>query len=290
MPPTKRSPELLVEEDHNSDALRTKRLRGGGAPVEEDLYLDDDEIVEDMEPPEEVDPAASPQSADVFSDISEETRKRWMRPSNTIKDSSEDLNLQWFDMDMIGGSPLEKNPNKSKSRVVGATNGQVPVIRAYGISEAGNSVAVFIHGFTPYGYFALPAGSTFENTEENLTKIRQVINSRLEGAARGARLPEYCRAVSYVTSHKSILGYESPHTHFFKVMVAMPTLIPTFKRIMEEGIDLAGVQTEDDNMLYSAFECNVPFVLRYMIDLDIAYAPVTSANGIVRSCRSIVIQ
>lgn len=126
--------------------------------------------------------------------------------------------------------------------------------------------------FTPYGYFALPENSTFENTEENLTKIRHCLNSRLEGSARGTRLPEYCRAVSYVDSHKSIMGFESPHTHFLKVMVAMPTLIPPLKRIMEEGIDLAGVQCNGEGMGYSAFECNVPFVLRYMIDQDISGA------------------
>jgi DNA polymerase delta subunit 1 len=208
----------------------------------------------------------------VFSDITEETRQRWLRPANQIKDNSQDVSLQWLDMDLTAGAPLEKNPNKAQSRVVGATNGQVPVVRAYGVSEAGNSVAVFIHGFTPYCYFALPANSTFQNTEENLTNIRRCVNNRLEGSARGSRLPEYCRAVSYVTSHKSIMGYDSPHTHFFKIMVAMPTLIPPLKRIMEEGIDLAGVQCDGEDLKYSAFECNVPFVLRYMIDQDISGA------------------
>ena len=45
----------------------------------------------------------------------------------------------------------------------------------------------------------------------------------------------------------------------------------TLKRIMEEGIDLAGVRAPHGNE-YAAFECNVPFVLRYMIDNDISGA------------------
>lgn len=253
-----------------------KRLRGGGSGSEpnEDYYPDDEDLIDEIEPPEEMDsPELRGASDALFSDITTKTRERWLRPANQVKDNGEDLSIQWFDMDMMGGNPLPKNPNESKSRVVGATSGQVPIIRAYGVSEAGNSVAVFIHGFTPYGYFALPAGSTFQNTEENLTKIRKCIDNRLEGAARGSRLSEHCRAVSYITSHKSIMGYESAHTHFFKIMVAMPTLIPTLKRIMEEGIDLAGVQCGDDGSTqYSAFECNVPFVLRYMIDQDISGA------------------
>eukprot|EP00980_Cylindrotheca_fusiformis_P013781 scaffold3556_cov190-Cylindrotheca_fusiformis.AAC.16 len=264
----KRSLNFVPEEE---ELLPSKRLRGGnGPPMEDDeYYLDDEDLPDMMEPPDEVEEPVAKQA--VFSDITEEMRQRWLRPTNQVTDNSKDLNLQWFDLDMIGGKALDRNPNESKPRVVGATNGQVPVIRAYGVSEEGNSVAVFIHGFTPYGYFALPENSTFQNTQENLTKIRLLINKRLEGASRGAALAEYCRAVSYVTTHKSIMGYDTPHTKFLKVTVAMPTLIPTLKRVMEEGIELAGVDTDGSNQ-YHAFECNVPFVLRYMIDNDISGA------------------
>jgi hypothetical protein len=269
MSSTKRTSSLEEEQEFPS-----KRLRGGGGegaynpePEEEEDYVDG------MLPPDEMDAPEQSSDRSVYSDITEAMRQRWLRPANQIKDNSNDVSLQWFDMDLMGGAPLENNPNEasSRSRVVGATSGQVPIIRAYGVTEAGNSVAVFIHGFTPYCYFALPTNATFQNTEDNLTKIRQCINNRLEGAARGSKLSEYCRAVSYVTSHKSIMGYDTPHTHFFKIMVAMPTLIPPLKRIMEDGVDLSGVQVQGD-MCYSAFECNVPFVLRYMIDQDLSGA------------------
>lgn len=263
----KRSSNLDAGEE---ELFPAKRLRGGsGPPVEDDFYLDEEDLPDMMEPPEEMVEASTKQT--VYSDITAEMRQRWLRPANRVIDNSNDVNLQWFDLDMIGGKALERNPNESKSRVVGATTGQVPVIRAYGVSEAGNSVAVFIHGFTPYGFFALPDNSIFQHTEENLTKIRMLINKRLEGAARGAPLAEYCRAVSYVTTHKSIMGYDTPHTKFLKVTVAMPTLIPALKRIMEEGIELAGVMAEE-SIQYHAFECNVPYVLRYMIDNDLSGA------------------
>jgi hypothetical protein len=238
---------------------------------------EEDEFMEEMEPNPANDDGSgvttAPVDSTVFSDITESTRKRWLRPPNDCTDNSKDLSLQWFDMDMIGGYALKENPNETTSnrRVVGASEGQVPVIRAFGVTEAGNSAIVCIHGFTPYGYFALPQGSTFDHTEDNLAKIRMYLNNRLEGQARGGKLHEYCHAVSYETGYKSIMGYESPHTHFFRVMVAMPTLIPTLKRIMEEGVDLSGVTTPQGND-YSAFECNVPFVLRYMIDNDISGA------------------
>lgn len=256
-----------------------KRLRGGGDDADpmEDYFPEpgDEDLEEEIVIPEEIDS----QNADfndqsVFVGISENMRQRWTRPANKIQDNSEDVSIQWLDMDLIGGEALPQHPNElvsDRRRAVGSSTGQVPIIRAFGATEHGNSAAIFIHGFTPYGFFALPENATFDNTEENLAKIREIINNRLEGAARGTKFSEYCRAVSYITSHKSIMGYDTPHTSFFKVMVAMPNLIPTLKRIMEDGIDLAGVTVQGDNQ-YSAFECNVPFVLRYMIDQDISGA------------------
>ncbi len=264
----KRAP---VIHDHEVMSPPIKRLRGGG---DVDDYLpepDDEELMFEEPIPEEY---LGTQDS-IFSDLTEATRQRWVRPPNHVLDNTLDVSLQWFDLDLIGGNPLEEHPSElvgNRGRVVGSSTGQVPIIRAYGVTDNGNSVAVFIHGFTPYGFFALPSNASFENTEDNLAKIRASLNNRLEGAARGAKLTEYCRSVSYVTSHKSIMGYETPHTHFFKVRVAMPTLIPPLRRIMEEGIELAGVQAPNGDNIYSAFECNVPFVLRYMIDQDISGA------------------
>ena len=239
----------------------------------------DDDFMDEMEPvPEDINPASSDDAAAAsaeFSDITEGMRKRWLRPANEVLDNSKDLSLQCLDMDMISGHALKQNPNENVEyrRVIGAKEGTVPVIRAFGVNAAGNSATVFIHGFTPYCYFALPPGSTFENTDENSTKIRMYLNQRLEGAARGGKLHEYCLGVQYVTEYKSIMGYESPHTHFFRVMVSMPTLIAPLKRIMEDhgGVNLPGVDAPQGTE-YAAFECNVPYVLRYMIDNDISGA------------------
>lgn len=266
--------DINMGDEDDPDFRPLKRLRGGGGgePMEDYFAEPDDEDFDIMEEhPTMLDEEALGALDSVFSDITEAHRNRWLRPTNKITDNSQDVSLQCFDMDTIGGSPLERNPNelvKDRTRILGSTTGQVPIVRAYGVTGDGNSVAVFIHGFTPYCYFALPPGATFDNTENNLAKIRASLNNRLEGASnRNGKLMEYCRSVSYVTSHKSMMGYDSPHTHFFKIRVAMPTLVPTLKRVMEEGMDLAGVNSETN--YYSAFECNVPFVLRYMIDQDI---------------------
>ena len=75
MASTKRPSSLAPCED-NID-IPTKRLRGGnGPPFEEDYYLDEEEMPEEMEPPEEIDSRPALQS--VFSDITDEMRQRWL--------------------------------------------------------------------------------------------------------------------------------------------------------------------------------------------------------------------
>lgn len=259
-----------ISSDETDDGLPVKRIRGGGGETVDGILPDNDDFLDEIDELREEEDVDEPPVDAVFSDISESMRKRWLRPKTDVKDNSDDFSFQCFDMDVFGGSALEKNPNESKSRVLGATSGQVPVIRAYGVNDSGNSVVTFIHGFTPYGFFALPPGAKFENTEANLGKIRQFINTRLEGVSR-QRHTEYCRAVAYVDSFKSIMGYNTRHTRFLRITVAMPTLIPPLRTIMEEGINLPTVQTDGDNS-YQPFEANIPFVLRYMIDKDIGGA------------------
>lgn len=257
------------------------RLRGGGpfGDVEEPDFAEElfDEDVMDEEDliPDEIMAAAADDS--VYQDVTGEMKARWKRPPVPSFNNDQDLNLQWLDIDMVAGAPLKQNPNGSE-HVVGSQTGQVPILRLFGVNETGNSVVLFIHGFTPYSYFALPAGYEFDETEENLAKVRNAINERLQTAVRGGQQDAtYCHGVSYIRDHRSIMGYETPHTKFFKVMLAMPTMVPKLKRIMEDGISLPGVRATGGSVYngdatFQPFEANVPFVLRYMIDRDISGA------------------
>ena len=107
------------------------------------------------------------------------------------------------------------------------------------------------------------------------TKIRTALDDRLRSMARGEKLQQYVLGVEYMSDHKSIMGYETNHTQFLKVHLAMPTLVPTLKRVCEDGIDLPGILRNGVNAgttILSPFESNVPFVLRFMVDRDISGA------------------
>lgn len=288
MSPIKRILSEKFDDEDCDDVIRLspKRLRGGGFDddfgsddVEDNNLFDNDELVisNDMEqyiPQEALEEAAKA--------LSGTDQQRWKRPDLPLDRTTNAINLDmlWIDMDVASGEPLKHNPNITRKEVVGSSGSKVPILRTYGVTDDGFSVAAFIHGFTPYGYFSLPPGYILSGLNTNVPKIREALNTRLlqERSANG--LTEAVLGVSYVTHLKSMYGYDNPDTKFLKVYVSLPGLVPALKRIMEDGISLPGVVREnkvsDSNtssqLEYAAFECNVPFVLRFMVDCKLAGA------------------
>ena len=305
-PDRQRAGKHGIQEDNDttSDPI-VKRLRGGGFEDDDDdyddsAYMEDDEIEEpedlDGDTMGTTDGADNADTAVNFDDLSADQLKRWSRPpvpESAFDSSQADLNLQWLDIDMVSDQPLPDNPNRAKKRVVGATEGEVPVIRIFGVTDKGNSIVAFIHGYTPYAFFALPEGHElkYDNIREKnakLGKIRDTMNDRLV-SAKSQRSKNFAadgnlvQGVQYIEDSKSIMGYSTAHTLFLKVYLQMPSLVPTLKRIMEEGMNLPGItamegtvqkhQWEDGGgASFQPFECNVPFVLRFMIDEEICGA------------------
>jgi DNA polymerase delta subunit 1 len=251
-----------------------KRLRGGYDEEDFDFEPPEDDFDYDLTdnqplPPDEMD-------EDTKTTIAIDATK-YTRPPVTHLTPDQDLNLQWLDIDTISGSPLQSNP--SGKPVTGATTGSVPIIRIYGVNEIGNSVVVFIHGFTAYAHFALPKGCTLIDSEDNLGSIRSKLEEALKskmGNQQG-KDQQCVLGVQYVTNKSSIMGYDPAHTKFVKVYVSLPGMITKLKSIMEEGmlvpgiLDGAGSEVKDIVMM-SPYECNVPYVMRYMIDFDITGA------------------
>ena len=246
-----------------------KRLRGG---YDDEYFEPEEDLYDDAPlPPEEMDDFVSSTPAAVVVDTS-----KYTRPPVTHTDCNKDLNLQWLDIDTISGQPLKSNPSGKK--LLGATEGSCPIIRIYGVNEDGNSVAVFIHGFTAYSYFALPRGCTLNDSDDNMGKIRGMIEECLKAKlGNQGKDQQCCLGVQYVTNKSSIMGYDPSHTNFIKVYVSLPGMVPKLKSVMEDGLNLPGVvhgngNDVNDTILLSPYECNVPYVMRYMIDFDITGA------------------
>ena len=275
MSPTKRG--LINESDKSR--FPPKRLRGGGFD-EEDLY-DDDLLMEEAPQPEDDDLLQDDNDNSDFLQNNNDASRRWRRPPLTSADNNnaKDLSVQWIDMDVVSGQALTRNPNHSRTAVVGSTLGHhVPILRCYGVNQDGHSVATFIHGYTPYCYFALPPGSTLDEDDHNpLEEIRAQLTVHLQNATRGASASASAQVVGVELCRnlRSIMGYETVHTQFLKVYVSLPGLVPTLRRIMEDGLVLPWMAEDNSqkmNVSFAPFECNVPFVLRFMVDHDISGA------------------
>ena len=68
---------------------------------------------------------------------------------------------------------------------------------------------------------------------------------------------------------QSILGFHFGELkEFVKIYVAMPSLVPGVKRLIDDGVSVANVGI----LRGQTYESNVPFVLRFMIDNNISGA------------------
>lgn len=65
---------------------------------------------------------------------------------------------------------------------------QAPMVRMFGVNEAGNSVAVFVYGFEPYFYLECPSAwgpdeiQMFERTLRSRCRVRLLLRTPLAAA------------------------------------------------------------------------------------------------------------
>ena len=70
-----------------------------------------------------------------------------------------------------------------------------------------------------------------------------------------------------IIERQSLLGYHGKEgmKQFLKIHVAMPSLVPRARRVLEQGFSCPGY----GSLQYQTYESNVPYVLRFMIDNEI---------------------
>ena len=272
MSPIKRA----LYDKSQEQGLAPKRLRGGGAEEDDDddqeqLYRDLMQNDDDEEEEEEAMPPPPPAMDNDDDDTPAVPilSNRWQRPAlRSDLSQADEINLQWLDMDVVSGQPAAPGLNSlAPTKQRGTSEGSVPILRTFGVTDEGNSIAVFLHGFTPYGYFAVPPDVTVDRSQ--MDAMRHVLQTQLMAAARGK--PDVrVLGVEHLTDHGSLMGYDAPVKEFLKVYVNLPNHIPTLRRVMEQGVELPGLLRDGQQAAgwteLQPFENNVPFVLRFMVD------------------------
>ena len=180
-----------------------------------------------------------------------------------IDPEQDSLAFQWMDIDMYAGDPLRENPCVGEV-VPGSSDKPVPIVRLYGVTELGNSVLAHVHGFTPYFLCSIPR--SFK--PEDCGTFRRALNTMVEQNSRKSSEPIRVHVLAVeIVERQSLLGYHGDVAAqpFLKIHVAMPTLVPTCRRILEQGFGCPGY----GSLQYQTYESNMPYVLRFLIDNSI---------------------
>ncbi|XP_069047871.1 DNA polymerase delta catalytic subunit [Lepisosteus oculatus] len=188
--------------------------------------------------------------------FSPDMNPRWPRPPAAPLDHrNTPLIFQQIDLDYYLGSPVAGMP--------GASQGSVPVIRVFGITDLGNSVCCHIHGFAPYFYIPAPAGFTSSHLGEFQKELNSVVLKDMR--SNKDNLSVTVLAVD-ITRKESMYGYHGNRSSdFLRITMATPRLIAPAKRLLEQGFKFGNFSTQS----YSAYEANIDFEIRFMVDADV---------------------
>lgn len=70
----------------------------------------------------------------------------------------------------------------------GQSQGKVPIVRMFGVTDNGNSVCCHIHGFAPYFYVPAPNGKNFCGFKKNKTLHNNLNNSTCQSCPMSVNL------------------------------------------------------------------------------------------------------
>uniref|UniRef100_A0AAZ3QU71 DNA polymerase n=1 Tax=Oncorhynchus tshawytscha TaxID=74940 RepID=A0AAZ3QU71_ONCTS len=188
--------------------------------------------------------------------FSADLNPRWRRPQAApLNPDSDTLVFQQIDLDYYLGAVVAGMPGQSQ--------GNVPIIRMFGVTDSGNSVCCHVHGFAPYFYIPAPNGFT----SDHLSEFKRELNSAVLKDMRSNKdnISVTVLAVD-ITRKESMYGYHGKRiADFLCITMAMPRLIAPAKRLLEQGFKFGHFPIQS----FSSYEANIDFEIRFMVDSDV---------------------
>ncbi|CAK9041258.1 DNA polymerase delta catalytic subunit [Durusdinium trenchii] len=153
----------------------------------------------------------------------------------------------------------------------------VPVLRMYGVTEEGHSLMAHIHGFEPYFYVECPEEL---QKPDGLEAFRQSLESLLATSGCRDKASPFVRKVELV-QRSTLMRWQGSNEHscFLRVVVAVPSLVATCRRMLEAGFSLGGKGHFPPS---TSYETNIPFALRFMVDRELAGGGWVLAENAIR--------
>eukprot|EP00064_Thunnus_orientalis_P012823 superscaffoldBa00002009_g12859 len=212
----------------NGGASQAKRGRTAAewedspSQFEEELLMFDEAEME----AEEMEGQAGHDVIPVGDLFSADLNPRWRRPhAPPLEPSSDTLVFQQIDLDHYLGLSVAGMPGQSQ--------GKVPIIRMFGVTDSGNSVCCHVHGFAPYFYVPAPSGFKPDYLGEFKRELNSVVLKDMR--SNKDNISVTVLAVE-ITRKENMYGYHGKRIlDFLRITMAMPRLIAPAKRLLEQG-------------------------------------------------------
>ncbi|XP_048846325.1 DNA polymerase delta catalytic subunit [Brienomyrus brachyistius] len=187
--------------------------------------------------------------------FSTDINPRWARPSALpLNPGTDGLIFQQIELDYYLGSPVAGMPGQSQ--------GSVPIIRMFGVTDRGNSVCCHVHGFAPYFYIPAPAGFCSDHLSDFQKELNAVVLKDMR--SNKDNLSVTVLAVD-ITRRESMYGFHGNRPmDFLRITMATPRLIAPAKRLLEQGFKFGSFPMQN----YPSYEANIDFEIRFMVDSD----------------------
>lgn len=217
---------------------------------------------------------AADEGKDGVVDLAKGGEKTWARPPVAPFDPKRDaIAFQQLETDyLVGQTP----PSMAADRALAppgtgfVTEQRSAIVRMYGITNNGNSVCCYVHGFMPYFY--IPCWPGF--TQSNVRDVGDAINTKLGEEGRERNLRRFVMDVR-VVKKQSLWGYQfGEMTDFLKITLALPSLVATVRGWLTNGMMIAGQERA-----FTTYESNLLYVLRFMVDKKIVGGGWLEAKG-----------
>ncbi|CAL8467309.1 g6846 [Coccomyxa elongata] len=185
-----------------------------------------------------------------------EAGRNWKRPAPPpLNPASESLTFQQLEVDYFVGPANHRHYKTDLS--------EVPILRMYGVTEHGNSVCTFVHGFEPYFYIEAPRGFGPDDCDSLCAQLNRMLGDR---NSKGGRQTKFCLRVD-MKQKQTIMHYQPQKSRtFLRIVVATPNLVTQARGMLEHGIN---VDSLGRHTRFDTYESHVLFALRFMIDCNL---------------------
>lgn len=182
------------------------------------------------------------------------THSKWSRPKlPNLDPEKESIIFQQIDIDFYIG--------KARADMPGPPKGEMPIMRVFGVTEAGHSVMAHIHGFSPYFYVLAPPNFAVSKCQNLLERLNKMLLSELRG--NESESSHVVLAVELVMK-QSLYGFQKQDkVPFIKITVTLPNMITRTAKLLS-NLDFFG-----DSFQVQCFESNIEFGVRFMVDLNV---------------------